>query len=137
MADPPAAHRVSQLPPARLLLDEMFSPVIAAALRDLGNDVIAVAEQPGLRAMTDEEVFAFAAAQGQWLLTENVKDFQPILQQSLQAGTPAVGLLFTSSRAFPRSRKNPGPLIQAIHTWLTAGTPPPPLTEDWLAHPDN
>ena len=128
---------MSRPSPGRLLLDEMFSPVIAAALRDLGNDVIAVAEQPGLRAMTDEEVFAFAAAQGQWLLTENVKDFQPILQQSLQAGTPAAGLLFTSSRAFPRSRKNPGPLIHAIHTWLTTGTPPPPLTEDWLLHPDD
>jgi hypothetical protein len=29
---------------ARLVLDEMFSPAIAAALRDLGQDVIAVAE---------------------------------------------------------------------------------------------
>jgi predicted nuclease of predicted toxin-antitoxin system len=123
--------------PARLLLDEMFSPVIAAALRDLGHDVTAIAEQPALRAATDEEAFAFAAAQGQWLLTENVKDFQPILQQAMQAGTPAVGLLFTSSRAFPRSRRNPGPLIHAIHAWLTTGTPPPPLTEDWLLNPDN
>ncbi len=69
----------------RLLLDEMFSPVIAAALRDLGHDVACVAEQPGLRAMSDEDVFALAAAQGRWLLTENVKDFQPILQQALQA----------------------------------------------------
>jgi hypothetical protein len=110
----------------------MFSPVIAAALRDLGHDVAAIAEQPALRAMTDEEVFARAAAQGQWLLTENVKDFQPILQQSRQAGTPTAGLLFTSSRTFPRSRKNPGPLIHAIHTWLATGTPAPPVTEDWL-----
>jgi predicted nuclease of predicted toxin-antitoxin system len=122
-------------PAARLLLDEMFSPVIAAALRDLGHDVTAVAEQPPLRAMTDEEVSAFAAAQQRWLLTENVKDFQPILQQALQAGTPTAGLLFTSSRAFPRSRKNPGHLIHAIDAWLTAGTPPSPLTEDWLVRP--
>jgi predicted nuclease of predicted toxin-antitoxin system len=122
-------------PAARLLLDEMLSPVIAAALRDLGHDVTAVAEQPALRAMTDEEVFAFAAAQQRWLLTENVKDFQPILQQALQAGTPTAGLLFTSSRAFPRSRKNPGHLIHAIDAWLTAGTPPSPLTEDWLVRP--
>jgi hypothetical protein len=63
----------------RLLLDEMFSPAIAAALRDLGHDVIAVAERGELRAMTDEEVFAWATAQGRWLLTENVKDFRPIL----------------------------------------------------------
>ena len=128
---------MSQTPPVRLLLDEMFSPVIAAALRDLGHDVAAAAEQPALRAMTDEEVFARAAAQRQWLLTENVKDFQPVLQQALQAGTPTAGLLFTSSRTFPRSRKNPGPLIHAIHTWLATGTPSPPLTEDWLAGPDN
>jgi hypothetical protein len=127
---------MSQAPPVRLLLDEMFSPVIAAALRDLGHDA-AAAEQPALRAMTDEEVFARAEAQGQWLLTENVKDFQPILQQPMQAGTPAAGLLFTSSRTFPRSRKNPGPLIHAIHSWLATGTPRPPLTEDWLVDPGN
>jgi len=110
----------------------VFSPVTAAALRDLGHDVACVAEQPGLRAMIDEDVFALAAAQGRWLLTENVKDFQPILQQSLQAGLPAFGLLFTSSRAFPRSHKNPGPLIQAMDAWLCAGPPEPPITEDWL-----
>ncbi len=126
---------MNQPAPARLLLDEMFSPVIAAALRDLRHDVIAVAEQSGLRALTDEEIFAFAAARGRWLLTENVKDFQPILQQARQTGAPAVGLLLTSSRAFPRSRRNPGPLIHAIHAWLTTGPPPPPLTEDWLLGP--
>jgi hypothetical protein len=49
----------------------------------------------------------------------------------LQAGPPGCGLLFTSSRAFPRSRKNPGPLINALHTWLTAGPPAPPVTESW------
>jgi hypothetical protein len=115
-----------------LLLDEMFSPVIASALRELGHDVTAIAEQPALRAMTDEDVFAYLAAHKQWLLTENVKDFQPILQQALQAGRPTAGLLFTSSRAFPRSRKNPGPLTHAVHAWLTTGIPPSPLCEDWL-----
>jgi predicted nuclease of predicted toxin-antitoxin system len=123
---------MSRPPAALLLLDEMFSPVVAAALRNLGHDVTSIAEQPALRAMTDEDVFAFAAAHGQWLLTENVKDFQPILQQALQAGVPTARLLFTSSRVFPRSRKNPGPLIEAVHAWLTAAIPPPPVTEDWL-----
>ncbi|HUZ53437.1 MAG TPA: DUF5615 family PIN-like protein [Streptosporangiaceae bacterium] len=116
----------------RLALDEMFSPVIAASLRDLGHDVIAVAERTELRAMTDDEVFAWATANSRWLLTENVKDFQPILLRALQAGNPATGLLYTSSRSLPRSRKNPGPLIQALHKWLTQGPPEPPLTEDWL-----
>ena len=116
----------------RLVLDEMFSPAIAAALRDLGHDVIAVAERNDLRAMTDEEVFAWATVQRRWLLTENVKDFRPILLRALEAGTSTTGILYTSSRAFPRSRKNPGPLIQAIHAWLLDGPPETPLTEDWL-----
>ena len=120
---------------APLALDEMFSPAIAVALRDLGHDVIAVAERPELRAMTDDAVFAWAAGQGRWLVTENVKDFRPILLQALQAGSPILGLVFTTSRAFPRSRKNPGPLIQALHVWLLAGPPAPPLTEDWLLSP--
>jgi len=36
--------------PARLLLDEMFAPAIAAELRELGHDVIAVADRFDLRA---------------------------------------------------------------------------------------
>ncbi|MGH3679042.1 MAG: hypothetical protein ACRDT2_01755 [Natronosporangium sp.] len=41
-----------------------------------------------------------------------------------------------SSRTFPRSRQNLGPLVEALHTWLAAGPPPSHLTEDWLLkHP--
>lgn len=117
---------------ARLLLDEMFAPAIAAELRELGHDVIAVADRPDLRSKSDEEIFAWASTENRWVLTENVKDFRPILLRALQAGTPACGLLFTSSRAFPRSRKNPGPLIQALNVWLATGPPPPPVAEAWL-----
>ena len=123
---------MSGRPDVRLLLDEMSSPAVAAELRALGHDVIAVADRPDLRSKSDEEVFAWASADTRWLLTENVKDFRPIMLRALQAGQPGCGLLFTSSRAFPRSRKNPGPLINALHAWLTAGPPAPPVTESWL-----
>jgi predicted nuclease of predicted toxin-antitoxin system len=123
---------MNQPPDARLLLDEMFSPAIAAERRELGHDVIAIAERPDLRSKSDEEIFAWASAERRWLLTENVKDFRPIMLRSLQAGPPGCGLVFTSSRAFPRSRKNPGPLIRALHARLNAGPPSPPVTESWL-----
>jgi hypothetical protein len=110
----------------------MFSPAIAAGLRERGHDVIAVADRPDLRAKSDEEIFAWASAEARWLLTENVKDFRPIMLRTLPGGLPGCGLLFTSSRAFSRSRKNPGPLINALHAWLTAGPPAPPVTESWL-----
>ena len=124
-------------PDAGLLLDEMFSPVIAADLRQLGHDVIAVADRPDLRSKSDEEIFAWASAEKRWLLTENVKDFRPIMLRALSAGTPGCGLLFTSSRAFPRSRKNPGSLVRALDAWLTTGPPAPPVTESWLLGPSD
>ncbi len=110
---------MSQRPDVRLVLDEMFSPAIARELRELGHDVIAVADRPDLRSKSDEEIFAWASAEKRWLLTENVKDFRPIMLRALQTGPPGCGLLFTSRRAFPRSRKNPGPLIMALHAWLS------------------
>lgn len=121
---------------ARLLLDEMFSPNIAENLRVRGHDVLAVAERIDLRAMTDEDLFAWANSESRWLLTENVKDFRPIMKRALQAGASVTGLLFTSSRTFPRSRRNPGQLVEAIDSWMTSGSPPPPLTEDWLVRRD-
>ena len=123
---------MSERPDVRLLLDEMFSPTVAAEPRALGHDVIAVADRPDLRSKSDQELYAWASAEQRWLLTENVKDFRPIMLRALQAGPSGGGLLFTSGRAFPRSRKNPGPLVRALHAWLTAGGPPPPVTESWL-----
>ena len=123
---------MNQRPEARLLLDEMSSPAIAAELRALGHDVIAVADRPDLRSRSDEEIFAWASAEKRWLLTENVKDFRPIMLRALPAGARGCGLLFTSSRVFPRSRKNSGSLIRALDARLTAGPPPPPVTESWL-----
>lgn len=116
---------------ARLLLDEMFSPTLAVALRDLGHDVIAVAERPDLRSMTDREIFAWDGDERRWLLTENVRDFRPLLLATVQTEAKT-GLLFTSSRSFPRSRKNPGTLINALDRWLRAGPPDVPIVEDWL-----
>jgi predicted nuclease of predicted toxin-antitoxin system len=118
--------------PIQLLLDEMFSPRIAEALRERGNRVVALVESLEMRAMADEEVFAWAATRRCWLLTENVKDFQPIKLRALQANAPTAGLLFTSSRTFPRSRQHIGPLVDALDGWLANGPPEPPIIEDWL-----
>ncbi len=117
-----------------LLLDEMHAPVVAAALRDRGHDVVAVVEQDELRALTDEELFRWAAERGRRIVTENVKDFAPLLRRAEELGQAAAPLLFTSSRSFPRSRRNPGPLIDALDTWLHAAKSNPPPLEDWLQH---
>jgi hypothetical protein len=115
-----------------LLLDEMFAPIIAEALRDKGYDVLAVVADPSLRAMTDDEVYGWAAVHGRCLFTENVKDFRPILAQAEESGDTVTALLFTSSRTFPRTRRNPGPLIDALDTWLRQAGPTPSSVEQWL-----
>lgn len=105
----------SQEPPA-LLLDEMFAPALAETLRAEGFDVLAVAGHPVLAAASDDEVLRWAAGYGYRLVTENVRDFEPLIKQAQEG--PAAAALFTSSRRFPRSRRNPAPLLAALRTWL-------------------
>lgn len=115
-----------------LLLDEMHAPVVAETLRDRGSDVTAVADSSGLRAMTDEELFVYAAAQGRRIVTENINDFRRLLLRAGESGMSTAGLLFTSSRTFPRTRRNPGPLIDALDAWLAAPGAADRPPEDWL-----
>jgi hypothetical protein len=110
----------------------MHAPAVAAVLRDRGHNVIAVAEDPELRALTDEDLLIYAAGESRRIVTENVKDFRRLLLRSEESGQPTAGVLFTSSRTFPRSRRNPGPLIDALHAWLRAPDVGERPVEDWL-----
>ena len=93
-----------------MLLDEMFSPTIAAELRRRGHHVLAVAEDPQLRSMTDPELLAWAAERGQPIVTANVRDFRPLIAGE----NSGPGVVFTSNRPFPRSRRPYGALITAL-----------------------
>ena len=123
----------SPVPPNRLLLDEMFAPELASELRRRGHRMTAVAETPALRAMNDPALFEWAAENSEWLLTENVKDFRPLLVAAQADDHPFVNLLLTSSRSFPRSRRNPHPLTEALTAWLERPIARSPSAEEWLA----
>jgi hypothetical protein len=109
-----------------LLLDEMFAPALAESLRRAGFDVVAVAGHPILAAASDTEVAAWAVEHGRRVVTENVRDFTELAGR----GEPPLRVLFTSSRRFPRSRRNPGPLLKALRDWLENPTTHP--DETWL-----
>jgi hypothetical protein len=115
-----------------LLLDEMHAPVVAAELRERGHDVVAVAAEVELRTMTDEQLLRWAGDHGRRLVTENVKDFAPLLRRAELLSQPPTPVLFTSSRSFPRSRRNPGPLIEALDAWLRSPKSGEASVEDWL-----
>jgi len=118
----------------RLLLDEHFSPKIAAALRALGHDVMAVWDEPALRGVSDADLFAHAAMTGQRIVTENVRDFLPLAAAARAEGSPAAALLLLSPRRFDRGHGGFGSIVDALAAWLD-GNPGGRPDEDWLTRP--
>lgn len=116
-----------------LLLDEHYSQAIAAALSAQGHDVLAVVSSSDLRGSSDPELFRWAAANGRRLVTENVKDFRPLLMEALAAGTAFAPLLLVPPRRFPRGRGDrTAVIVAAIHAWLVRPDAKRRPAEDWL-----
>lgn len=103
----------------RLLLDEMHSPRVAAALRRRGHDVVAVAADPDLRGLGDAELLEVAAVGGRVLVTENAGDFRAIAAAWRAAGRAHPGILLTSRRRFPAA--DVAGLVRALEHVLADG----------------
>jgi hypothetical protein len=106
----------------KLLLDEMYAPVVAEQLRVRGRDVVSV-HDPDYRRLEgapDEEVFAAALAEERVLVTENVPDFRRLEADALARGEATATLVFTSNRQFPRGEPGTaGRLVEALDVLLT------------------
>lgn len=59
----------------RLLLDEMYPPVLAEKLRAQGHDVLAIVEDLDLIGSDNKTVLAHATPTQRCVVTENVQDF--------------------------------------------------------------
>ena len=114
----------------KLLLDEMHAPSIGDRLTDESFDVVAVAAQPELRGISDEDLLAYAATEGRAIVTENVADFMPLSAQWAGEGNARAGLIFTNPRRFNRATlAYPENLIAALREFLAH----PPITgECWI-----
>jgi hypothetical protein len=97
----------------KLLLDEMYSPGLADALRATGVDARTVVGL-GTAGSSDPEVFAAAIADGRTLLTENVADFTRISAEHLLAGQHHAGVLIALSSRLSRRAAGIGPLVTAV-----------------------
>ena len=115
--------------PEPLLLDEHFPPALAELMRESGFDVVGVVEDPAMRGACDEEIYRIAAAQGRRVVTENVRDFRPLLVAAIGNGGPVASLLLTTAKRHPRSAI--GPLSAALMDWLRR-VDPPKQNEEWL-----
>src|SRR5437588_8056121 len=98
----------------KLLLDEMFAPEIARQLRKRGHDVIAAAELADFRALGDREIVGKATGEGRGLVSENVQDLLPIHMEMSAAGVTHAGLILTTHRRYPRTRRGVGSLVKAL-----------------------
>ena len=114
----------------KLLLDEMHAPGVAVQLTGETFDVVAVATQPDLRGMADEELLAYAVTAGRALVTENVADFMPLASKWAGEHKTHAGLIFTNPKRFNRSTlAYAGNLIALLREFLTD----PPITgESWI-----
>lgn len=102
----------------RLCLDEHYSPQIAVALRDLGHDVVAAAERSDLVSLSDAELLAALVREQRALLTENVRDFAPLVHQMAAAGERHFGLVHSSPRSMPRNRDTIGAFVESLRALL-------------------
>ena len=102
-----------------LLLDEMFSDDIARQLRTKGYDVISVVADLALAGLPDDQVLAYATAEGRPLVTANIKDFVPLDARYRAAGQSHAGLILVSTKTFPQNRGFPSAVTTALATPLS------------------
>jgi Domain of unknown function (DUF5615) len=100
--------------PDALLLDEMFSPAIAADLTARGIDCRAVVADPVLRALSDLEIFQTALTGERVIVTNNVPDFESLRRAHEAAGNRIPGLIYTSDLTFPRTKAYVSRLAAAL-----------------------
>ena len=119
----------------KLLLDEHFSPEIARQLRNHGHDVAAAQERTELHGLSDSDLLGIARAEQRALVTENVIDFVELHRQSTVRGDGHCGLVLTSSRQFPRTRRAIGKLVRALDALLVLRPESDALADQvwWLA----
>jgi predicted nuclease of predicted toxin-antitoxin system len=116
----------------KLLLDEMWSPVIAEQLRHRGFDVVAVVERDDLRTKHDDFLFDFSQSESRIIVTDNTDDYCAIAADARDSGRDFIGMILTTDRRF--SRHHPriiGNMVTALSALLDED---PDLTnrEYWL-----
>lgn len=103
----------------RVLLDEHFSPEIARQLRDRGHDAVAMRELEA-RGLADRDVLALATLQRRAIVTENVADFVELHRVAIITGAAHFGVVFTSPRQFPRTRRAIGRMVRSLEALIAA-----------------
>ena len=101
-----------------LLLDEMFTPVIARRWGERGHDVAAVVTDQALLRLSDDQILAAAASDGRALVIANIKDFAPLDAAYQATGRSHAGLVLVSTKTFPQDQSFIDAVVAALTTLL-------------------
>lgn len=104
----------------RFLLDEHVSPLVAARLRSLGHDAVAVAERQGLLGAADEQLLQIALAEDRVLVTYDVRDFGMLGMRLARTAEPHPGMVLVTPRACSPGANHVGRLTDALHALASA-----------------
>lgn len=92
----------------------MYSPAIAAGLRERAHDSVSVHDRPDISAAPDTVLFAAMQAEQRAIVTNNLRDFVPPAREALQTRSAFFGLVLTSDRSLPRSRAMIGTSVRLL-----------------------
>lgn len=99
----------------RLMLDANMSPRrIGDPLRDRGHDVRALAAEPDLEGLPDEQVLELATQDDRILITRNSRDFAPIVRRWAEAGRDHAGLILIWSF----THRQFGEIVAGAQQWI-------------------
>jgi hypothetical protein len=105
----------------RLLLDEMISFRVEAELRERGHDVEAIKrDRPDLESAPDHEIVRIFAAESRAIVTNNIRDFEPLHRRITASGESHAGMLFTLDATLPRTRAAMPLWIETLAAYLAA-----------------
>lgn len=106
----------------RFLLDEHLSPIVAARLRTLRHDAVAVADRPELAGLADDRLWGVAAAEDRVLVSFNVSDFAVLATRLMASGIDHPGIVLVPPARFSPGRNGVGRLATALNR-LAAASP--------------
>ena len=102
----------------KLLLDEMFSPAIAHALRARGHDVEAIKEHQDWIGLSDRDVMALARREQRAIVTDNLRHVRPLHAELITPGNAGhVGFVFVST-TYRQTKADIGRIITALEAKL-------------------
>lgn len=105
----------------KLLLDELYADEIAEQLRAAGHDVQTVSER-ALKGIDDESLLVVCDRESRALMTNNVRDFVPLVRARAAAGHDHAGLLLTSDVSLPRHKGTIGRYVTLLAALMTAAS---------------